>query len=406
MKAGTDDRKSRLVGLGAESLADALLELSWSSEVAQDLIERLLSTPRENVRRFKRKLSGLKRRTRFVDWRASARLVEEIGSMLEDLRAGVSDPQPGLELVAAFFEADEAILGHCDDSSGSVGDLFTRDAKDLFVDYASRCGQKERVADTLLRVNQTDPFGVRASLLVGVGAILNEAEIRRMVAQTQEWAEAATGFDKSHYGHLIEALAREMGDAALFERTRMASSGDASYVDMMAIARVYLESGDVETAHAWLGKIPEDEAFRADEREELLLEIYRKQGETEKLTHLLYQRFRACHVQERLEDLLEVIGPEKREAVLAWERVRMLESHTFDETDVTFFLEIGAVDDAETYLLDRAEALADRYYGTLLPLARAMEDAQRNLAASLIYRSLLVSILERANTKHYVIGVR
>jgi hypothetical protein len=56
---------------------------------------------------------------------------------------------------------------------------------------------------------------------------------------------------------------------------------------LIDIARVYLESGDVETAHSWLKKIPEGETFQAYERDKLLLEIYQKQGDSEKLTDLL-----------------------------------------------------------------------------------------------------------------------
>ena len=42
----------------------------------------------------------------------------------------------------------------------------------------------------------------------------------------------------------------------------------------------------------------------------------------------------------------------------------------------------------------------------LLPLARELEGAGRALAASLLYRALLDSILRRGNNRNYAIGAR
>lgn len=97
-------------------------------------------------------------------------------------------------------------------------------------------------------------------------------------------------YGKRHYLILIESLARQIKDAKLFEKTRIASWGDLSAAARIDIARVYLESGDVEAAHSWLNKIPEDETFQTYERDKLRLEIYQKQGNSEKLSDLLYQK--------------------------------------------------------------------------------------------------------------------
>ncbi len=50
-------------------LAEALLDLAAKSDTADELVDRLIATPKENVTRFKRKLAGLKRSKRFIDWR-------------------------------------------------------------------------------------------------------------------------------------------------------------------------------------------------------------------------------------------------------------------------------------------------------------------------------------------------
>ena len=64
------------------------------------------------------------------------------------------------------------------------------------------------------------------------------------------------------------------------------------------------------------------------------------------------------------------------------------------------------MDEAEAYLLKRADQLDGNHYGSLLILAEVMESENRHVAASLIYRSLLISILERGYTKAYPHGIR
>ncbi len=91
--------------------------------------------------------------------------------LLQDLKPSVSGPLTGIELVAAFYEADNAILARCDDSSGNIDDVFRYDAKELFVVYASRCNDKEKIADIILKMNQKDNYGIRDTLINCAGGM-------------------------------------------------------------------------------------------------------------------------------------------------------------------------------------------------------------------------------------------
>ena len=402
-----DPRKEKLIALGADALADALLNLAVHSDEADDLIEQLIATPKENIQRFKRKLAGLKRRRRFIGWRESAGFARELEMLLQDLKAGVNDPVTGIELVAAFYQADNAIFEMCDDSSGHIGSVFRYDARDLFVDYASRCSDKEKVAGIILKVNQEDNYGIRNTLIDCAGECLPEEVIRSMIAELQKRADK----EKDEYGKrrhlmLIESLARQIKDPRLFEKARIASWGKLSTAALIDIARVYLESGDVETAHSWLKKIPEGETYQEYKRDKLLEEIYRRQGNSEELTKLLYQRFRSFHTTDTLQALLDLIGNDKRDEVIADEVTHILKSDRLRESDAEFLIAIGKMDEAEAYLLGRADQLNGNHYHSLLSLAEAMESDNRHLVTTLIYRSLLISILERGYTKAYPHGVR
>lgn len=403
----TDPRKQKLIDQGSDSLADALLSLAIHSDEADDLIEQLIATPKENVQRFKKKLSSLKHSGRFVDWRGATGFAGELKMLLQDIKSGADDPLTGVELVATFYEADTTIFEMCDDSIGDIGDVFRYEAKELFVSYAKRCDDKEKIADIILKVTERDDFGIRDTLIDCAGECLTEEVIRTMIATLQKWADKA----KDTYGkhqHLIhiESLARQIKDAQLFEKTRIASLGKLNSAALVDIARVYLESGEVETAYSWLKKIPEGETYQAYERDKLLEEIYQKQGNSKKLTALLYQKFRSYYSTNTLQALLDVMGHDKRDKVVADAVEQILKADKLRESDAEFLIAIGKIDEAEQYLLGRADQLNGNYYGSVLCLAEAMEAANRHLVTSLIYRSLLISILERGYTKAYPHGIR
>ena len=162
----TDNKelRERLIRLGAPRLANALLYLSSRLNGAAEYVEALLLTPEEAQKRFKAKLAGLKRRRKFVDWRAAPDFARELELILATLHEGVDDPRAGLELVGEFFACDRAIFERCDDSSGLIGDVFRYDARNLFVTYAAGCTDKSFVCDLLLRLYDHDDYGVRTEL--------------------------------------------------------------------------------------------------------------------------------------------------------------------------------------------------------------------------------------------------
>jgi hypothetical protein len=51
-----DLKRTQLIELGAEQLADALLELYDMYPTVADVVRRLLASPDENIKRFKTKL--------------------------------------------------------------------------------------------------------------------------------------------------------------------------------------------------------------------------------------------------------------------------------------------------------------------------------------------------------------
>ena len=144
----------------------------------------------------------------------------------------------------------------------------------------------------------------------------------------------------------------------------------------------------------------------AGERDKLLLAIYTELGESEKVEKIAWKRFRAHRSVRSLEELLTVIGVEKKETVIAEQAGEILAGTRFRESDAGFLLQTACLDQAENYLLQSVEQFNGDFYGAILPLAQDMEKEERHLAASMLYRALLDSILKRGQTKTYPHGIR
>jgi hypothetical protein len=139
-----------------------------------------------------------------------------------------------------------------------------------------------------------------------------------------------------------------------------------------------------------------------------LLDIYTRLGRRDEQAEIAWKIFRSYRSGDSLEDLLTVIGEERKEGVISGEATLILKDERLSYSDAEFLTAMGRMDDAETYIRSRKDQLGgySYSYGSLLPLAEAMAEDGRRLTATIIYRELLDSILERGKSKSYSHGVR
>jgi hypothetical protein len=402
----TDLKRTQLIELGAEQLADTLLELYDMYPTVADVVERLLATPDENIKRYKTKLASLKRSRKFISWHESGEFAQQLQQLLIDLERGVKEPCAGVELVGRFFEADASIFNRCDDSNGSVGDVFSFSATDLFVSFASRCANKRLIADLVIKLNEDDGYGVRDCLFKRAGEYLPEATLRAMIDELWMKAELTTNdYQRGSWLRAIQMLAKQLRDAPLFEKARLEKTNPtvAAWFD---IAQVYLECGEPQIALTKLKQIPESEGFMVNERQQLLLGIYRQLGNIEAQTKIAWQIFNAHRDQTTLTQLLDCIGQDQRDMVISDALNKITQEPRLSYDDAAFLLAVERIDELENYLLQRIEQLNGDLYFRLLPLAEALENRGKLLISCLIYRALLDSILARAQSKYYHHGVK
>jgi len=399
-----EERTKKLVKLPPEVLAEALLKLTEHDEMAERLVDRLISEPNDIIKSFRRKISGLKRRKRFIHRKESRSFAAGLDHLLEDLEQAKPDPDVGMPLIASFLETDQAVFGNCDDSFGYIGNVYRYGARSLFTQYASRCTDKKQVLDLLIKTYSNDPYSVREGLIdkglemLGAEDANNAIHLFELLAE-----EAKDEYQRSHFLRAVESLARQTGNAELFERIRLQSTEEPGVSSCIDIGRVYLESGKPRKALEWINRIPAFETFMDRERREILQEIYGQLGDSQKEAELAWISFRKRRNLHTLDALLEVIGEEKRKQVIDDEAGFIIDDGNTDYSDIKFLIDVKKYDEAEICILAMAgtRTLNGHFYETLLPMAKSMESEARMLAAYVIYRALLESILDRKFYKAY-----
>ncbi len=403
---GEDDRREKLIGLGPEKLADALLELAYRSDDAEVLINRLISSKKEIIKRFKAQLSGLKRSKRFVERRDARQLGQKLEDMLMDLASAEPDAITGIGLVTDLIKCDSSIFARCDDSYGNIGDFFRYSAGVLFSEYAERIENKGYLCDLLFDLYEKDVYGVRSILIDEAHHYLDEGAMRKLADRMWECCQDEQDERKRwHLNRGIASIARQLKDPVLFEAACAQSWPVLHNKALLDIAAVYLEAGQPGIALERVQSIESLEMHRVRERDQLLLAIYDGLGDEAKTEEMAWRLFRRERGRLALEELLKVVGDEKREGIVDCETETILASDRFSYSDASFMVEVGRFEEAEAYLLRHRESLDGDVYFVLKPLAEALEE-ERPLGATVLYRALLDSILSRAISKYYNHGIR
>ncbi len=399
------DSKQTLIKLGAERLAEELLKLAEHSQTAADRIDYITSSRTENLDRIEVQLDQLCN-GEFYDWHSVDGYAYQLSQLLSNLKESIDDPCEGVKWVRQFFEKDGLIMESCDDSGGTVGMVFLVEATDCFVWFSKKCERKEFVAQQLIELVLDDQYGVRDELIDHAADFLPERWLRWLVEQLQPGSEESD-WNATQRNFLLQSLARQLKDTQLFEEVTL--QRELSFTSYLSIAQVYLENGNALQAQGWIERanleFPSEHSFHSYDYLTVRREIYRQLNDKEGEERLAWEIFRSHRSVERLDELLQTLGEEQRETVIAGEATLILDSSqkSLIESDASFLLKLNNIDAAEQYLMNRIALLNNIDY--IILTEWVVQFAQNSLLASLIYRQLLNDILKRGYAKAYHYGV-
>ena len=410
-KTSLDTLASFIRQLDAATLASVLIELAADHAAIRERLLRLQlsNQPKALATVFRKKLAAWKRSTEYIDYSRVGEFGRELQAWLEQVEHELMprDPSEALALAEAFIEGDEVFFNRADDSSGVVGDAI-RAACVLWLKAASRCeGPASAWPDRISSLFAADQYGAREELLGRSDLLLSEEALRGLVSSFETQlsdalehppaAPARVNWLAARASTALSLLSEALRDPDVLVRAMLKVSPSPNPMQKSTLAQAFLKYGRPKGALAWL----EDSwAHLESTRRYLRALALEALGRTGDAATERQQIFEANLEVCDLHAWLDLLPP--HEQALAIERARKLAMAHANPTSVALLLmDIGDDSAAEVALTTDPAAIQGRDYGTLVPLAEALERKGLWTGATVVYRALLVAILDRAYAPAY-----
>mgnify|MGYP007087011850 CR=1 FL=1 len=156
--------KKNLTALGAEALAELLLEISRGNAAQQRRLRMELSAnagATDVAREIRKRFATLRRSTAFISWRQQSAFARELADLvgLIQMRVAPDDPSEAFELLWAFLQLAPSIYERCDESNGTIGGVMS-DVMEVISDIAPQLNADgTTLADRVFEALQDNGYG-------------------------------------------------------------------------------------------------------------------------------------------------------------------------------------------------------------------------------------------------------
>jgi hypothetical protein len=419
MARGKTITPDALKTLGAKRLAEVLAEACESDASLRRKLQILLAAQEGGGKleqALAKRIATLARSRKFLDWREVPTLAAELAALREGLVAelGSSDPRAAMDQLWRFLEIAQVTVERVDDSNGTIVDVFHEAAADLGALLAKlpkldRRGFAERLHAALA----SDDYGVFVRIIeTGAPALgedgrarlreLLKTEIAALPPRRDEESWRETGWPRARLSHHLAALADAEGDVDAYIEAIVL--GAREHMDAAGVAERLLAASRPEEALAWVekdrrGRGPYDLTLAS-----LRIAALDALGRTTEAQALRWQAFEqtlsATHLRDHLKRLPDFDDVEA-------ERRAIAHAMTFPDalTALNFLIAWLAHEAAVALVHTRLGELDGRHYETLGKAAEHLADEWPG-AATLLYRAMVLSVLERGFSNGYKYAAR
>ena len=405
------DQIQQLKQLSHEQLSELVISIYGAEKSIDKTIESALlaNDPVALVKHLKKRIQSIGRGSRFIGYREShgfsfelLQLVEEITKLLP------TDPKATFALTDAFMNIHGKVLDRCDDSDGSVGDIF-RGTVQLWVEaaaawQASELPCKLNWAKEVTSRHNDNGYGMWDNLVSLSLPVLGEQTLRELAeqfeAELSKRVQSSTDrFDSTISGaqHGMTGAAEALADVSMYERAYTIVKAP-NELQKESIAVFCLRVGDGDAALKWLSGSWDNRFI--NRRQQLLDEVYRMMGRHDDLLKLRRENYNKEPGYENLQALLAV-APQKEQSQLKAKASSMASAADCPSTAIHTLLQLQDYEAVSAYVLQNPDKLERLSYYTLAEWAGTFETQGLALPAVIAYRVLLLDILESGRSKAY-----
>ena len=420
---------ANLSALGAERLADLLLEVSTGSADIKRRLRLELSHdlgPAELGRDVRKRLATLRRSSSFIGWRKRKAVIKDLQIQVDMILDKIApmDPTLAFDLLWQFIELAPSVYERTDDNRGDIGDVF-RAAILGFDDIAPRAildtaSLATRVWDAV----SDNGYGEFDGIIGRVAPALGDAGFAHLKSIVASYAD--------------EPLETAPADHDAIQFLRKLRGSHSNYRARQKAMRIKMVLQDIAMAQgdtgAYVAQYSNDDLTRPTIAAEVA-QLMRAQGQSQKALALLEaadldgpvgQRDKwddaliACLLDlDRLDDaqthrwnrFCSTLNSTYLRAYLKSlpdfddiEAEDLARAHALKFNDamtaLAFFLDWTDHASAAALITDRIDELDGNYYETLTPAAEALRD-RYPLAAVLLWRAMIDFALQNGRATRY-----
>ena len=409
-----------LAALGAEALAELLVAHAATDPTLRKKLGMLLAGtegPSKLAAEIDKRIKTIGRSRSFVDWEKRKPLVHELDHLRVTIatRLAKQDAARAIELLWDFIGIADAVMERVGDGIGEVEDVFGAAMEDLGRLSATQPqGDGRALAHRVLAYCERDGFGATDALIRHTSEALaagGRAEIRRATEAALKTAPRSSGpqdwradAKRRHLAFRLALLADLEKDADAFIVAIRAGGLESTHA--LEVAERLIAASRPAEALDWLDKPrrrieDEDNDSTDTDLRIAALEALGRKDEAQAVRWRHFEHFLSAeHLRaylKRLPDFEDFEAEQKALDVAA--------AHKQAARGLAFFIEWRALDRADRLVRERLTALDGRLYEVLRPAAEAFEEKFPE-AASLLYRRLVESVLERGSSKQYQYAAR
>ncbi|TRD17792.1 DUF6880 family protein [Palleronia caenipelagi] len=422
--------KKNLVGLGAEALADLLLEAVKGDAARQRRVRMVLNaeqSPAEAAAEVRKRFAQIRRAKSWLDGPAQRKLARELTGLIDLIgqRIGTEEAKTGFELLWTLLGLAPPIQERTDDSYGVIGDVMDA-AMDAIADLAPRLTtDPEMLAEMVFEALMDNGYGEYDGAIPALGEALGPKGRTRLKAL----AEAARStpikaVDVEGYGTLgdpariaevvqqsrdltlgmiLQDVADLEGDVDAWlarytaEQLTYHTIAPAAALRLLAAGRAEEALGLVQTCLA--RQEARERALDTPDLDEAHFASLEALGREEELHSALWTRFETRLCVPTLRAYLKQLPDFEDDEALIRAQEHVL-AHPLLWDALVFCLEWPDPALGARLVLSRAGELDGDAYEILTPAAEALAP-EHPLAAVLIWRSMILFALDAARSSRY-----
>jgi hypothetical protein len=397
-----------LIPLGSTKLAEILIELANYDSDIEKRLERVLlsaSSPKKLATSLKKQIISLAKSKRFYDYYQSDKYAEKLKAIRTSIVSDLLpfDPYLSAEVTEEFLQNSKNIIEKADDSSGICQMVLHSLGEDLALSYQKITKiNLDEVVKMIFDLSINDEYGFTDNLVkyfdstLGING-LNKLEelVKNQLKNEPETKVFEIRLKKLRLISMLENIADGLSDADKYiEACKLNDHFSHRGVE---IAKRLLDANRSKEALDWLEK---DDSHNAMERANLKITALIKLGKTKEAQDLRWHEFSNSLYEIYYVDFLDNEKAENREKYKN-KAIEMAFNHTNIYSALNFLMWLNEEKLLRELISKRINEIDGSHYGHLRKVAQFLLSAAEPEASALLYRAMVLSVLEKAISKYY-----